>query len=176
MNETGPIAFARAESVESEYEILPHNLFVEILDESGESVPPGERGEIVVTGGVNPFLPLVRYRTGDFGALSFRSEIPHLIRFEQRLPVNFRAVSGEVIPSISVTVVLFRIPLPFFSLHQATNGSLLFRTRCDSTAEQNIRQALHELFGPVPLTVEQVGWEVAWRGKTIQYSSEPAAS
>src|SRR5205823_4637533 len=78
MNETGPIAFARADADTDEHEVLPHNLFVEIVDELGRSVPPDERGEIVVTGGVNPFLPLVRYRTGDFGSLSLRDAVPRL--------------------------------------------------------------------------------------------------
>ena len=42
---------------------------VEILDERGAVVPPGTEGEIVVTLLVNRAMPLVRYRTGDRGAL-----------------------------------------------------------------------------------------------------------
>jgi phenylacetate-CoA ligase len=172
MNETGPIAFARGDAVADEHEILPHNLFVEILDESGQPVGPGERGEIVVTGGVNPFLPLVRYRTGDFGALSFREEVPRLVGIERRRPVVFQRTDGGPIVSISVTVALFRIPLPFFSLTQGPDGRLTFRTRCDPVIEHAVRQALTELFGATPLSIEQLPWEVAWRGKSIQYSSE----
>ena len=172
MNETGPIAYARADSNADEHEILPHNLFVEILDESGQPVPPGERGEIVVTGGVNPFLPLVRYRTGDFGTLSFREEIPRLVGIERRKPVVFQAADGAQVVSISVTVALFRIPLPLFALHQARDGALLFRTRCDEAAEHDVRQALMGVFGAVPLRFEQVPWEAAWSGKSIQYSRD----
>jgi phenylacetate-CoA ligase len=172
MNETGPIAFARADSDADEHEILPHNLFVEILDESGRPLPPGQRGEIVVTGGVNPFLPLVRYRTGDFGALSFRDDVPRLVGIERRKPIIFHAADGSQVPSISVTVALFHIPLPFFSLHQARDGRLTFRTRCDAMVEDEIRQALIGLFGATPLQVEQVPWEVAWSGKSIQYSRD----
>jgi phenylacetate-CoA ligase len=172
MNETGPIAFARADSDADEHEILPHNLFVEILDESGRPVPPGKRGEIVVTGGVNPFLPLVRYRTGDFGALSFRGDVPRLVGIERRKPVVFRAAHESQVPSISVTVALFPIPLPFFSLHQARDGSLTFRTRCDAMVEDEVRHALIGLFGATPLQIEQVPWEVAWSGKSIQYTRD----
>ncbi|HZZ79327.1 MAG TPA: AMP-binding protein [Gemmataceae bacterium] len=185
MNETGPIAFARADNDADEHEILPHNLFVEILDESDRPVVPGQRGEIVVTGGVNPFLPLVRYRTGDFGALSFsplplreepgvRAPVPRLVGIERRRPVLFHAVDGAPVVSISVTVALFNIPLPFFSLHQSRDGSLTFRTRCDAAVEYEVRQALTMLFGKTPLRIEQLSWEVAWSGKSIQYSREDA--
>jgi phenylacetate-CoA ligase len=180
MSETGPIAFARADrsgmvsdhATTDEHEILPHNLFVEILDELSQPVPPGERGEIVVTGGVNPYLPLVRYRTGDFGSLSFAREVPRLVGIERRRPVIFESADGARVNSISVTVALFRVPLPFFSLHQSRDNSLTFRTRCDAATEDNIRQALIGLFGVTPLRVEQLPWEAAWNGKSIQYSRD----
>jgi phenylacetate-CoA ligase len=151
---------------------VPHNLLVEILDEAGEPVPPGVRGEIVVTGGVNPFLPLVRYRTGDFGAMVFGGGMPRLSRIERRHAVLFRAASGARVPSISVTVSLFRIPLPFFSLHQARDGLLTFRTRCDAATEGDVGDALQALFGAMPLRIDQVPAAEAWRGKSIQYSSD----
>ncbi|HEX7378913.1 MAG TPA: AMP-binding protein [Pirellulales bacterium] len=169
MNETGPIAFTHADIVADEHEILPHNLFVEILDESGEPLPPETRGEIVVTGGVNPFLPLVRYRTGDFAALTFAHEVPRLVGIERRRPVVFRANDGKPVPSISVTVALFHVPLPFFSLHQAGNGAITFRTRCDRVSEDMVRGALADVLGASPVVIEQLPWEAAWRGKSIQY-------
>ncbi|MBK5187859.1 MAG: phenylacetate--CoA ligase family protein [Gemmatimonadaceae bacterium] len=42
---------------------------VEILDEKGSVAPAGSEGEIVVSLLVNRAMPLVRYRTGDRGAL-----------------------------------------------------------------------------------------------------------
>jgi phenylacetate-CoA ligase len=172
MNEAGPIGFAPADTDADEYEILPHNLYVEIVDERGRPVPNGERGEIVVTGGVNPFLPLVRYRTGDFGSLWFRGGVPRLVGVERRRPVVFRSAGGTPVPSISVTVSLFHVPLPFFSLHQSGDGSLTFRTRCDAAVERDVRDALAGLFAETPLRIEQAPWEVAWRGKSIQYSRD----
>jgi phenylacetate-CoA ligase len=172
MNETGPIAFARADATTDEHEVLPHNLFVEILNETDEPVPPGERGEIVVTGGVNPFLPLVRYRTGDFGSLSFRSGMPKLVGIERRWSVVFESAAGERISSISVTVALFNTPLPFFSLHQSSDGALTFRTRCHAAVEEQVDRALKGLFELTPLWIEQAPPEESWKGKAIQYSRD----
>ncbi|PLY02792.1 MAG: CoF synthetase [Desulfuromonas sp.] len=49
--------------------LLPELIAVEIIDEEGSLLPPGEPGEVVVT----PFgiegTPLLRYRTGDIAAL-----------------------------------------------------------------------------------------------------------
>ncbi len=52
------------------YHISPLTSVVEILDEAGNPVPPGELGEIVVTDLTNLLMPLIRYRTGDVGSWS----------------------------------------------------------------------------------------------------------
>jgi len=49
---------------EGTYHVNPEFGLVEIL-EDGEPVQPGEEGEIVATGFINPVMPLVRYATGD---------------------------------------------------------------------------------------------------------------
>ncbi len=50
--------------------VSPDAGIVEILDESGQPVGPGQPGEIVATGLVNLDQPLIRYRTGDVAAWS----------------------------------------------------------------------------------------------------------
>jgi len=45
------------------------HLLVEVLDEGGEPVAPGERGELVVTTLRHEAMPLIRYRLGDITAL-----------------------------------------------------------------------------------------------------------
>ncbi|MDE3066485.1 MAG: phenylacetate--CoA ligase family protein [Verrucomicrobiota bacterium] len=50
--------------------VPPWGNFVEILDDAGHPVPPGEEGNIVVTCLTNYAMPLVRYHIGDRGALA----------------------------------------------------------------------------------------------------------
>jgi len=50
--------------------ILTDNVYIELLDEKGEPVSPGERGEIVVTGLHNYVMPFIRYRIGDLGVIT----------------------------------------------------------------------------------------------------------
>jgi phenylacetate-CoA ligase len=50
--------------------IRTDNVYMELLDESGDPVSTGERGEIVVTGLHKYVMPLIRYRIGDLGVLT----------------------------------------------------------------------------------------------------------
>jgi phenylacetate-CoA ligase len=52
------------------YHITMENLIVEIVDPSGQSVSPGEEGEIVITNLDALAMPFIRYRTGDLGRIS----------------------------------------------------------------------------------------------------------
>ena len=69
LRETGPLA---ASTDGDGHVVVPRRVWVEILDEQGRPVPDGQRGEVVVTVDENPYLPLLRYRTGDTAALVAR--------------------------------------------------------------------------------------------------------
>jgi len=145
---------------------------VEILDADDRPCPPGTRGEVVLSGGHNPLLPLLRYRTGDFATLDFAEAVPVLVGLELRQPVLFRDATGRQFNNIDVTFALRDLPLPFFALHQAADGALTLRTRCDERTLAGARRALEDLFSGMPLVVELVPEAVTWTGKVIQYTSE----
>jgi phenylacetate-CoA ligase len=48
------------------------NLVIEVLDDDGNPVPPGEPGRIVVTDLLNKSMPFIRYEMGDIGAWTDR--------------------------------------------------------------------------------------------------------
>ena len=47
--------------------MITNDACIELVDEEGDHVAPGEQGEIVVTGLHNRVMPLIRYRIGDVG-------------------------------------------------------------------------------------------------------------
>jgi phenylacetate-CoA ligase len=166
MNEAGPIAvFDRAAGG---HVLLQRRLYVEILDAEGRAVADGARGEVVLSGGFNFCLPLLRYRTGDFAALvRDRGELV-LIGLEGRPPVRYRTSRGAWINNIDVTHALARFAIPQYTLCQARDGGVDFRFSgtVDAAAVQG---ALHELFGDGQrLTVSEV---TSFDGKVVQYTS-----
>lgn len=172
MNEAGPVAVA--DDQVGGHVLLQHRLFVEILDANGQAVPPGERGEVTLTGGFNFCLPLLRYRTGDFAALRFMGEEPVLVGLEGRPPVRFRTMRGEWLNNIEVTHTLQRFALPRFTLHQGADGALQFNAVALGASKADVRAALLDLFGPgQPLALDEVQ---AFGDKVVQYTSDLAGS
>lgn len=54
------------------YHAAPEYGIVEVVDESGRAAPTGVEGDFVMTGFLNPAMPLIRYRIGDRGSLDDR--------------------------------------------------------------------------------------------------------
>ena len=145
---------------------------MEVLDDAGAPCPPGMRGEITLTGGFNPFLPLLRYRTGDWASLDTADPRRlRLVGLEGRDPVIFRAADGRPINNIDVTAALKPLALPRYSLHQFADGRLHLRVAGPFSGEEALRAAALGLFGPsTPLTIEV--FDPAKAGKVVQYSRD----
>ena len=168
MNEAGPVGVA--DPAAGGHVLLQPRLYVEILDASGTSLPPGMRGEVTLSGGFNFCLPLLRYRTGDYASLLFNGIEPVLVDIEGRPPVLFRNMRKDWFNNIEVTHALKRFAIPQFTLHQGRDGGLLLRMSATNGNENEIQTALLELFGPGQrLRLEQ---NASFDGKTVQYTSE----
>jgi phenylacetate-CoA ligase len=152
--ETGPIA-ATVPGIDGHVVLVP-DLFVECVDARGERVRDGERGEIAVTGGRNPYLPLVRYRTGDHGRLT-TTTLPdgryvRVIRdLEGRAPIAFVAEDGGVVGSVDIARRIRPLaPFVQHALHQRADRSVELRLRPLPNVPIPIgdfEHALRELFG-----------------------------
>lgn len=56
--------------------VQPEAGILEILDAEGQPCPPGVEGEFICTGLGNDVMPLIRYRTGDYGCWSAEQACP----------------------------------------------------------------------------------------------------
>lgn len=142
MTEAGIIA-ARTENG---YRILPHDLHVEILDAEGRSCSPGVQGEITLTGGRNPFLPLLRYRTGDFAAMEVRGHERFLMNFHGRQHIEYRTSAGLVIHSMEVIRLMRRHPVLRYQMKQREDDCFELAYEGDIDSAQ-LRSELEQLFG-----------------------------
>ncbi|MGV8042044.1 MAG: hypothetical protein AB2L07_18940 [Thermoanaerobaculaceae bacterium] len=103
--ETGPVACS---CPAGELHVLPPDLHVEVVRPDGGPAAPGERGEVTVSGGRNPLLPLLRYRTGDFARMACEpcgcgDPAPRLLGLAGREPVLFRADDGTPVGAVDIS-------------------------------------------------------------------------
>lgn len=178
MTETGPIAVT-VPGIEGHAVLLP-DLFIEALDEEGRRVPEGARGELTVTGGRNPLLPLIRYRTGDHGRLGTAllangQRVRTIVDLEGRRPVTFRALDGSRVSSVDIARRIRPLaPFVQHALHQRADSSIELRVRPLvglPIPKEDFESTLRDLFGrEASITVRvdaelgnEGGKVVAWR-------------
>jgi phenylacetate-coenzyme A ligase PaaK-like adenylate-forming protein len=154
------------------FRLLQSQLYVEILASDGAPCPPGVTGEVVLTGGFNPRLPLLRYRTGDTAALVYCGVEPCLVGLSGRPPVVFIAADGRRVNNVDVSNALRPFPISWHALYQAADGCLTLRVAASAVGESALRAALAGLFGadqPLTIVVEDAGPP---EGKVVGYTSD----
>lgn len=166
MNEAGPIAVFDPRL--GGHVLLQPELWVEIVDEAGRLLPLGERGEITLSGGFNPWLPLRRYRTGDFAAMALVGQTPVLMGLSGRPPVRFYSRDGRWVNNVDISQALQPYALQQFSLHQAQDGDLQLQI-VGAIDAQALRQHIINLLGDWPIRIEVLP---ALADKVIQYTSD----
>jgi phenylacetate-CoA ligase len=157
----------------SGHRILPNDVYVEILGPDDRPVGSGERGVVTLTGGHNPFWPLLRYRTGDTATLG-EDEVhtPCLLGLQGRAPVFFENHDGRRFNNIEVTKQLRPFRLLQFSLHQKADRSLRLEYLGEGVEEAEVVVRLRELFGPLPITMVRRTQEEQTGTKWILFSSD----
>ncbi len=130
------------------YRAIRPDLYLEIFDKNEDKIlSNGEVGELVVTGGNNPFLPLIRYRTGDFCSLKMIDNIPYLQNLEARAPVNIYKQNGSSVNNIDITRALAKLPIAGFHFHQNKDKSIEFTAYSNEAIKPEIQQALSNILG-----------------------------
>ena len=155
LNETGPLAYSCPHDPDK-FHILPQDIFSEVLDDNGIPLPEGESGMIAITGGRNPYLPLLRYLTGDrasmrYGKCSCGEVSPSLVSIHGRRMVLFRRKDGSSVNSIDISGIVRSFPVFFYRFKQRKDYScdLSICTGGEFThSSQKMLQAqIGELFG-----------------------------
>lgn len=170
LHETRPIA---VRSDDGAFRVLNRRVHVEILDTQGQPVPEGTVGEITVTAGENPLLPLVRYRTGDFGRLTHLDDGGiGLADLEGRENTRFRAADGSVVPCVELTQQLQSHGALGWSVTQAADGAVHARIAGGDAAAAQV--ALEALLGaPIDVTAVERVIDLG-EGKPRRYRSDAA--
>lgn len=170
MNEVGPVG-VYVEAVQA-FVLLQPGLYVEILNAQGLPQPAGTMGEITVTGGFNPCLPLRRYRTGDHARLIDTSLGPALRDLQGRPPVKFLTQDGRWINNVDISRTLRPLPLRRYALHQHHGGRVTCRVDARALHDADLRDALmahlRSLLGDWPLALELLTED----DKVRQYTSD----
>lgn len=108
------------------------SLILEILRVDGSPASPGEIGEIVVTSLRNFVMPLIRYRTGDFGHLASvpcrcGSQWPLLEAIEGRTSEFFVRPNGSIVNPFVFIKHLDKLPLKQYQVIQSNLSEVLVK-------------------------------------------------
>lgn len=130
------------------YHLRGADLYYEVVEpKSGAPLPPGREGELVVSSLTRQAMPLLRYRTGDWGRLLPENACPcggvtpRLDRVTGRLANHIRLAGGEPLPMCLLDEALFAVPgvMDYRArLHaegQTQRLELIVQTRADESTE-----------------------------------------
>ncbi|MFD0078717.1 phenylacetate--CoA ligase family protein [Streptomyces sp. NPDC127166] len=126
MKEAGTIA---VQCEAGSYHIESERLWLEVVDDDGVPLPEGRTGEIVITDLTNRAMPLIRYKTGDFGSLASAAcgcGLPHKVMdlVEGRNPGELRRPDGTVLPVLWVVRAARRHPVRRYQVVQEADFSV----------------------------------------------------
>ncbi|WP_454788253.1 CoF synthetase [Mycolicibacterium lutetiense] len=129
-------------------------------------------GEVVVTCGENQFLPLVRYRTGDYARLVTHHGRPALAELEGREATVFVSATGVAVPCVDLTQQLQAAGARGWIVNQDAEGRI--SAVIASGDRHRVTEALALLLGhPIEVTRVTTLAELG-PGKPRRYSSATA--
>ncbi|MCP4688320.1 MAG: CoF synthetase, partial [Desulfobacterales bacterium] len=135
-------------SVDEDHRLLRHDLYVETLEPDRDvPTPPGERGEITITGGNNPFLNLIRYRTGDHARVLHRGNRIVLKDLQGRAPVVFLGEKNRFVNNVDIPRALSRFELAGFRVHQNRDLSVELILHGERRVEKEVLREIRAIFG-----------------------------
>jgi phenylacetate-CoA ligase len=153
---------------------------IEVVDDEGRLLPPGEVGDLVITDLTNRVFPLIRYRLGDRGALMAEScpcgvTLPLMRQPDGRSTDVLRLPSGRSLNHR--LMAMFSVhpdSVRLFQIHQRADYSIVVRVvpgaghdsrvHVEAAVEELRRRIAHE----VPVSTEYVD-DLPFTGGKIKY-------
>lgn len=147
------------------YHVSMESLIVELLDERGQPVPTGERGEVTITHFDSQAMPFIRYRTGDFarwgGPCSCGRGLQTLTAIDGRKTDQLRTTRGGHAHGLSAIYPLRSVnEIAEFRVVQRAGLDLdvyiVERRPMSKAIEAAIRAELTTRIGPVDVRINRV--------------------
>lgn len=104
--------------------LVPDIHYLEIVDDEGKSLPPGQSGNILITLLTNYTMPLIRYKIGDLGIMSLGKnqcghDLPTLEKVIGRINASFKNKFGDfIITGIFYPLFYFKEDIKQFQMIQ----------------------------------------------------------
>ncbi len=150
-------AFLAWQCPRGNYHQNAEHVFIEIVDDNGREVAPGEMGRVLVTTLENHLMPLVRYAIGDYalaatGACDCGRTLPVMGRVAGRGMNLFRAMDGRLINPWHLANTLRVIPeIAIFQVIQKTLDRIVVKYVAEAPVsregEDKIRRDFEQYLG-----------------------------
>ena len=148
------------------YHLHSDNLVVEVVDDAGRPLAPGEEGRIVVTDFHNAATPFIRYEIGDLGAMApdepcaCGRPFPRLARVDGRMQDMIYTPRGPI-TGLFITYTMRQFEwIDGYQVVQDARNRILLRllTRTSLTAERlaPVTALLREKLGDMTIDYERV--------------------
>ena len=155
------------------HRLIRPDLYLEIMHPQRDQIlGEGEAGEIVVTGGINPFLPLIRYRTGDFAALKHQKNRIELVNFSGRSQIRFIDARGSFVNNVDISRALCKFALAAFSLHQNKDRQVEFVGWSSDVGVDEVKKTLISIFGKKLIKAVEIKTSAFDETTKVRYSSD----
>ncbi len=139
------------------YHINAEHVLVELMDDAGRQVAPGEMGRVVITTLENYLMPLVRYDLSDYaiaaeGTCRCGRTLPLLGRIVGRKRVMFRRADGRIyFPYVLIDTLRFTPAIKQYQLVQmapeAFRVAYVADAALDSATQSRIREEFKAILG-----------------------------
>lgn len=127
----GPGVGIECYEAQSGLHLADDHFFVEVIDpDTGEAVPEGQEGELVITSLTKEALPVIRYRTGDISSVTYEKckcgrTTSRMSRVKGRTDDMMIIRGVNVFPSeIERELMLIKELSPHYQIHLVTKGNM----------------------------------------------------